>query len=94
MDSITLGSVEELVVEVQDQLHQLTALPGGTTFEVTNSQDAVIFSGVATVSGMRATCLIDTTGVQWVTGRYSLRLRFATGLEIPVLTVGEFQVNP
>lgn len=94
MESITLGSVETLIVDVQDQVAGIVALPGGTTFEVRNDANLVVQSGAATTTGMRASCLINTTLVGYVVGRYRLYLAFASGMEIPKLLAGHFEVNP
>lgn len=96
MESITLGSVEELVIDVKDRIHGIAMLPGGTRYDVVRKEDDVIIVGnqLATIDGMQARCLIDTTGLGFDTGIYTLYLEFATGLEIPRLNCGDFEVNP
>ena len=96
MIRITLGSVENVVVDVTDQTNAITALPGATTYDLVRNSDGVkVASNLAAtnISGMRCECRINTGTPGFQVGRYTLFVRFPTLTEVPVLRVGDIEVN-
>src|SRR5262245_53161633 len=98
MESLVKGSIEYLVVDVDDELGNLTTLTGtNPTFTTRTSDDAetVIQSNTAAgVSGLRALCLIDTTLAGYaVAKRYKLTLKFTNLPEVPILGPYEFKID-
>jgi hypothetical protein len=100
MESITIGSIEELIVDIDDSLDGVTDLTTTSprydvkdklgNFKMSN-QVAV----VDPVNKMRLHCLINTTlGGNWVAGRYFLYPRFTAAPEAPNVGPLEFKVNP
>lgn len=99
MESITIGSIEELIVDIDDILNGVTDLTTTNprydvktktgTFKM-NNQVAVVDA----VNKMRLHCLIDTvTGGLWASGHYFLYVRFTAAPETPQMEF-EFKVNP
>jgi hypothetical protein len=100
MESITIGSKEDLVVDITDVLENVTDLTAtnprydvkdkASSFKM-NNQVAV----VDPINKMRLICLIDTTlGGNWVADHYFLYVRFTNAPEAPQIGPLEFKVNP
>ncbi len=99
MENVTLGSKEDLIVDVKDTLENITDLTAtNPLYDVTDKagnfrmQNAVAV--VDPVNKMRLRCLIDTTVGTWVAGRHDLYVRFTSAPEAPKLGPLEFKVNP
>jgi hypothetical protein len=90
------GSTEHIIVDLNDRLGNLTSLAtAGTKYDV-RVKNAVTYLQqglIATVIGMRAYCLIDTTLIGYVPGRYELFFYFQNLPEAPRLGPVEFLVN-
>lgn len=100
MESINIGSKEDLIVDVTDVIQNVDDLTATNprydvkdkagNFKMTN-QVAVVDA----IKKMRLLCLIDTTaGGLWVAGRYFLYVRFTNAPEAPQIGPFEFKVNP
>lgn len=97
MESVTIGSKEELIVDVKDLIENYTDLSAlAPRYDVKDKAGNVKMNNqVPIVNLMRLRCLIDTTlGGNWVAGRYDLYVRFTAAPEAPVLGPLEFKVNP
>lgn len=100
MESVTIGSKEDLIVDVRDTLKNVNDLTTTTPrYDVKDKtggykmQNAVAV--VDPVNKMRLHCLIDTTTpVNWPAGKYDLYVRFTSAPETPLLGPMEFKVNP
>ena len=98
---ITIGSIETLVVDVDDFFDNLISLDGiGCVFDVF-ARDLVtpkmqnVAITVTAPNFMRARCLVNTTlGGLWTAGKYALYLRFPANPDTPRLGPLWFQVNP
>jgi len=98
---ITRGSIETLLVDIDDSLGNLTTLVGaGCVFDVKEKS-----SGTAKMSNvaiqtfvdepMRAGCRIDTTlGGLWNPVKHLLYVKFTANPDAPILGGMEFSVNP
>jgi len=100
MESITIGSIEELIVDIDDTLNGVTDLTTlSPRYDVKDKAGNVKMNNqVATVDAvnkMRLHCLIDTTlGGNWASGHYFLYPRFTAAPESPNVGPLEFKVNP
>lgn len=98
--SITRGSVETILVDVEDVLGNLTDLDvAGAQFDVKDTAGVYKMQNVdITIDGarpLRAKCLVDTTiGGIWTAGKYFLYVHFTNNLDTPILGPLEFSVNP
>lgn len=92
---IQAGSIESVVVRVTDEIDGITVLPPGTTYSLFDS-DGEPVTGiqdlVATIDGMDALCLIDTTLVA-TGGDFELYVYLTVGAESPVLGPHKIRVN-
>lgn len=96
MIQLNKGTIEHVIVDVGDSLENLTDLTGKSARFSVREIGATSFVEAdvpATVVGMSAFCLIDTTQVGYVTGRYELFLKFTSLPEEPVLGPIEFDLN-
>lgn len=78
---------EHVHVDLEDRTGLITDLSGsGPTFTVLDSADVAKVTDVAaTGSGLRITCLLDTTvGGVWAEGEYRLFVKFSVGSEVVV----------
>lgn len=100
MESIAIGSQEEMLVDVGDLLGNVSDLTAtNPRYDVKNKTNNFMMQNqvalVDSVNKMRLHCLIDTvTGGLWPSGRYLLYVRFTAAPESPVLGPIEFKVNP
>lgn len=103
MESIAVGTKQDLIVDVNDLLENINDLNGTTprydvkdksgVFKMQDQVPTVITNAEGDL--MRLKCLIDTTaGGSWASGRYFLYVRFTAAPESPVLGPLEFKVNP
>lgn len=92
--TINDGSIETMVIQVVDELGTLPELPSGTVFDIrdTDGEDKIIGT-VATVEGMRAYCVIDTTHASLTVGDYDLFLRFGNTPDSPKLGPHRFRIQ-
>lgn len=92
---ITLGTKENIPVDIEDATGAITTLVGSSpTFDVLDSADTVkINAQAASVSGtMRLLCLCDFSNTTtFPTGRYRLFVEFTVGSENPRL--GPFDLD-
>lgn len=94
---LTLGTIENLVLDVKDRLGTLTTLDGHNVTFDWREKNATDWEGQgvgATNVGMRVFCLINTSA--WAVskiGRYELYLRFQNLPETPRLGPFEFRVD-
>jgi hypothetical protein len=93
---LTLGTKEQVVLDITDRLKNLTTLNGtNPVYDLRREGDDWKIQNVAvTNTGMRAFCLIDTTG--WTVddvGTYQLYIKFSASPEIPRLGPFEFKVD-
>jgi hypothetical protein len=95
-EPIPKGSKEHIIVDISDRLNNLSDLTGaGVQFD-TRVKDAASYiqqNIVATVIGMRAYCLVDTTLAGYVAGRFEMFVHFTNSPESPRLGPIEFLVN-
>jgi hypothetical protein len=100
MESITIGSVEQLIVDVDDTLNGISDLTSlSPRYDVYDRNGAVKMNNqtavVDSINKMRLLCLIDTTsGGNWVADHYFLYVRFTAAPETPRVGPLEFKVNP
>lgn len=90
------GTIEHLIVDVADRLKNVTSLSGlNAAFDVRQRGEAtwLVQAQAATVSGMSAFCLVDTTPSGFVDGQYELFVYFNNSPEIPRLGPFVFEVN-
>ncbi len=79
---VAVGTKETVHVDFQDSTGLITSLGGsGPTFTVLDSAGAAkVTNASATASGMRISCLLDTTvGGVWAEGEYRLFVKFTVG---------------
>jgi hypothetical protein len=94
---LTLGTKENLIIDVNDEIASISTLNGLNVTYDWREKGATSWVGQnlpATNAGMRAFCLIDTSG--WTTakiGRYEVYLRFNNLPEVPRLGPFEFRVD-
>jgi hypothetical protein len=97
---VTQGSIETLIIDLDDAIDQLTDLSTTScTFEVKDRAGAVKQAATAIVTygghPMRAGCRVDTTQPSlWPSSRYSIYLTFTDNPDTPVVGPFEFSVNP
>jgi len=97
MESITVGSKEDLIVDVTDTMGNYADLSVLTPkYDVKDKAGVMKMNNQNPIAiGMRLQCLIDTTaGGNWTPGHYFLYVRFTAAPEAPVLGPLEFKVNP
>jgi hypothetical protein len=89
------GTIEHVIVEVKDVLENLATLVGTSPvfstrleYESTYIEQDI----AASVIGLKAFCLIDTTQVGYVVGVYNLFLQFNNLPEVPRLGPMNFEV--
>jgi hypothetical protein len=94
------GSIETLLVDIEDVLGNLTDLSTTTPmFDVKDSsgnlkQNNVVVT-VDPAEPMRAECLVNTTvGGLWTAGKYYLYVKYTANPDAPILGGMEFHVNP
>ena len=94
------GTVETLVVDIEDFLGNMSTLAGaGAIFDVEARGGTPMITG-ATVTfdidaPLRAECLVDTNvPILWPAGKYFLYLNFTFAVDAPRLGPMEFHVNP
>lgn len=95
IDPLVQGTIENLLVDVEDRDSNLTSLDGtGTKFSVrprnSTDEDWVVEDASASNDGLRAFCLVDTT--DWETGEYELYIKFDNLPESPRLGPMHFEV--
>lgn len=95
MIDLNKGTIEEIAVDVEDLLGNLSTLSGTSpTFSVYASDpETPIQTGTPSVSGLTAYCLIDTTSDDYTPGIYNLYVGFTTTPETPLLGPVKFRVN-
>lgn len=93
MERIPAGSKQDLIVDVTDRLGAITDLGSYTvTFDVKDDEgNAKYTNQTATTDGMKALCLIDTTG--WTPDDYDLWLTINASPESPRLGPFPFKVE-
>jgi len=89
------GTIENLLVDVEDRAANLTSLEGtGPTFSVRprfgDDTSWVLEDQNATPDGLRAFCLLDTT--DWDIGVYEIYIKFQNLPEVPRLGPMHFEV--
>jgi hypothetical protein len=90
--NINAGSVETMVIEVNDQLGTVPQLPPGTTYDIKDTDGNIeVANQVAVVDGMTAQCLIDATNL--TIDDYELFLKFTVGADTPILGPFLFRVK-
>jgi hypothetical protein len=95
MENVTLGSKEELIVDVTDTLANYSDLTTtNPRYDVKDHADSFKMTNqvavVDPVNKMRLHCLIDTTVGSWIAGRHKLYVRFTAAPEVPQLGPLEF----
>jgi hypothetical protein len=87
------GTKEYLIVDVEDQLGNITTLSGTSPrYTVKDEADAFKYTNQAGINTvMSAYCLIDTAS--WAAGLYRLYLRFDALPEVPYLGPFQFEVS-
>ena len=89
MIRLNKGTKENIIIDVTDQLNNLTTLDGaGAQYSIVTDDDTEteIESDLNAANiNMSAYCMIDTTQVEYVIGPYRLYLRFNAISEIPLL---------
>jgi len=97
MESIKSGTIEPLLVHLNDKLNAIIDLGDVTNlrFDVKDKDgNSKIANAVPTFDGMTAICLVDTTaGGNWANGQYGLYLKFSQGSQSPVLRPVWFNVD-
>ena len=94
--TLTQGTKERLIIDVEDLLGNLATLDGTTpTYDVKDQAGVYKYTdAVATNVVMRLYCMIDTNlGGLWAAGNYRLYVTFTTAPEIPVLGPYTFVVD-
>lgn len=100
MLDIKVGSIETVMVDVNDSLDNLITLVGtGAVYTVQDKSGNIKMNNqnviVQAPDLMVARCLIDTTaGGNWSPGHYFLYIRFTASPDSPRLGPLEFKVNP
>lgn len=82
---VTKGTKETVHVDLTDRSGLISSLAtSGPTFDVMNSSDTlVVTASSATASGMRISCLLDTTVAGGLpVGEYRLFVQFTVGSEV------------
>jgi hypothetical protein len=90
------GTKEYILVDVVDELENLTTLTGTTpTFTVLDAGGGSKYTNQsATNVGLKAYCLVDTmSGGAWQGGTYRLWLKFTASPETPYIGPFEFDVE-
>jgi len=93
---INKGSIEPIIVNMRDRLENILDMAAVTNlrFDIKDKADNVeVLNGIPTTAGMKVICVIDTTGVGWITDEYRLYLKFTDGSTNPELLVGKFRVE-
>lgn len=96
MERLAKGSKEFLIADITDRLGVLTTLAGtNPTYDIKiRDADTFISTGLpATVSGMKALCLVDTTLGAYVVDIYELFITFNNIPEQPRLGPFTFEVS-
>lgn len=101
LGSLKKGTIEPLIVDMRDRLENITNMATVTNlrFDIKDmAGNTEVSNGVPTTDGMKVICLIDTTGVGWVTSphtgeEYRLYVKFTDGSAAPLLLVGKFRVE-
>lgn len=94
MDTLNVGTIETLSVELTDRIGSITDLSiYAVDFQVLKEDETsqLAWTAVAAVVGMRADCLLDTTG--WAEGTYKLYIRPTIGPERPIIGPFEFGLS-
>ena len=96
MYKIVKGSKEHMVIDVDDELGELTTLEtAGLQYSVKDRMGDDTSPPMNNLAGdaedMQARCLIDTTGLD--VGQYRLFIKFNALPEVPVLGPFLFQVS-
>lgn len=97
---ITQGSIETLVIDLDDSIDNLVTLIGATAEYEVRRRDGTVIQAWApiqtyVINPMRAGCLINTNLPSlWPSSRYSVYLRFVNNPDTPVVGPFEFSVNP
>lgn len=97
---LTRGTVETLLVDVEDFLENMLTLVGtGPLFSVkARAGTPMITDSAVTIDPaepLRAQCLVNTNvPTLWPAGKYYLSLKFAFVPDAPILGGMEFHVNP
>ena len=91
------GSKEYVIVDVSDKLGTITNLASLTPkYFVKKKLDgttALADTDPNVVSGMKLSCLIDTTIAAFVPGIYQLFVKFTSAPEAPILGPIEFEIS-
>ena len=87
--TLTRGTKEILPVDVDDSTDQVSSLAAATSvqFDVKNEGGTSFYTNqAATVTGMRISCLVDTSAAHpsglWPAGRYELYPEFTLATEV------------
>lgn len=94
------GTVETLLVDVEDLLNNMTTLSGtGALFDVNSRGGTPMITDAAVtidpLEPLRAQCLVNTNlPTLWPAGKYFLYIHFAFIPDAPRLGPLEFHVNP
>ena len=103
METIKLGSIESLVIVLDDRLGNVDDLNDVTNlrFDVRRKDDASLIQSnvgvvVDTTNPMRAVCEIDTTVAAYLATEdieYGLYLKYTSGSESPIMQPVRFRVT-
>lgn len=94
--TLVSGTKEEILIKIGDRLDLVTALgPLNPTFSVYAPDDTPKQTDIpATVEGMTAKCLVDTTvGGNWPSDEYRLYLKLTPSPQAPLLGPVGFKVE-
>jgi hypothetical protein len=99
MAQLTQGTVEYLILEVEDRLNNLATLDGkGGVYSVFSDSGTPMYDEEdIQAQGLKAFCLINTSATHpqglWPEGEYKIYLRFTLNPEIPRLGPYSFMVE-
>lgn len=95
METIVIGSKEQLMVTLVDRKEAITDLaPLTPLYDVQDKDDAFLMQNQAVVTdGLTCYCLIDTTVGTWASGIYRLFIKFTAAPEVPVHGPFPFRVE-
>lgn len=96
MERLNKGTKEHLIVDLKDHTDSIVNLTGlNTRYDVVKKKDGtpMVTGASAGNTGMRAYCLIDTTGASWTKEIYELYIIIDNLPEVPRIGPVEFSVN-
>jgi hypothetical protein len=96
MEVLVKNTVEPLIVDMRDRLESISDLATVTNlrFDVKDKDgNAQVTNGIPTPNGMKAICVIDSTGVGWTEDEYHVYIKFQDGSTTPYLFAGKFRLT-